>query len=82
MASQIGELKSKQLLEAGCGTGNLAALLTKEGALVKGIDLDEPMVTRAREKHFSLPGVSFKVLNILHLTEAFPLGFFDGVVSF
>jgi SAM-dependent methyltransferase len=78
----MDHLKEGRLLEAGCGTGNLAAQLVRNGARVEGIDLDSEMVELAIDKYRSLSGVSFQALNILNLTSVFPIGFFDGVVSF
>lgn len=37
------------VLEVGCGTGALAALMTKRGARVMGIDISENMLTAARK---------------------------------
>ncbi len=82
IASRMDDLKEVRLLEAGCGTGNLAAQLVTNGARVEGIDLDPEMVELAIDKHRSLKEVSFQALNILNLTTVFPTGFFDGVVSF
>ena len=40
----------QQVLEIGCGTGTLAALMAERGARVYGIDISEPMLNEARER--------------------------------
>ncbi len=42
--------KSKTILDIGCGTGRHAIELTKRGYKVKGVDLSESQLQRAREK--------------------------------
>jgi len=50
------------VLEIGCGTGSLAALMVERGARVVGIDVSEPMLAMARE---SAPEAEF-----VHMTAA------------
>lgn len=47
--------KSQSILELGCGTGNHAILLAKEGYSIHGIDLSEEMLQQARDR---LSGIS------------------------
>ncbi len=82
ITSKMGGIKDKHLLEAGCGTGNLAALLVAEGARVDGIDLDEEMVKMAREKYRNLSGVAFRQGNILKISELYVTEILDGIISF
>jgi SAM-dependent methyltransferase len=42
--------QAKSILELGCGTGNHAMLLAKEGYSVHGIDLSEEMLQQARDR--------------------------------
>ena len=47
--------QAKSILELGCGTGNHAMLLAKEGYSVHGIDLSEEMLQQARDRLSNLP---------------------------
>lgn len=42
--------KAQSILEFGCGTGNHAMLLAKEGYSIHGIDLSEEMLQQARDR--------------------------------
>lgn len=79
---ELGGIDGKTILEAGCGTGNLAYLLAEKGASVTGIDLDREMVLKAEEKKSSNSSVVFENLNILRMNQRFSGRLFDGVVSF
>ncbi|WP_010663950.1 class I SAM-dependent methyltransferase [Marinilabilia salmonicolor] len=80
--SKMGGVRSKQILEAGCGTGNLALKLAEQKVLVEGIDLDPEMVSAAREKAGASENVRFTQMDILKLSEKWPPNTFDAVVSF
>ncbi len=45
----------QSILELGCGTGNHAMLLAKEGYSIHGIDLSEEMLQQARDRLSNLP---------------------------
>jgi len=45
-----------EILEIGCGTGTLAAMMTARGAHVVGIDISESMLAAARRKFYSHDG--------------------------
>lgn len=47
---QIGELAGRRILEVGCGGGALSVYLALQGANVKGIDVSEGMLARARAR--------------------------------
>lgn len=73
----LGELKGMKVLDAGAGTGNLAVLLSREGAEVIALDFSEEGLGKYLEKF-----PSGKTL--LHdLTEPLPFDSetFDAVVS-
>lgn len=65
------------VLEIGCGTGSLAALMTAKGARITGIDVAEPMLGVARK---AVPNAE-----LLHMTateiERLGTGRFDRIVS-
>ena len=79
---EAGMLTAKRILEAGCGTGNLARMLAGKGALVEGIDLDGEMIAGARENSGDLYSLHFRQLDILKIDEVWSPDYFHGVVSF
>lgn len=46
--SLLGNVKSKKILDYGCGSGIYARLLTQKGAIVKGFDISKEMLKIAR----------------------------------
>ena len=50
----LGDIRGKRVLDAGCGTGTLAAEAARRGALVTGVDADENMLAAAHEKFSGL----------------------------
>lgn len=70
-----------QLLDIGCGTGNLAISLAKEGLSVKAIDMDESMIHVAKQKNQD-NNPSFRVMNMLNIASEFKFEQFDGILCF
>ncbi len=66
----------KRILDAGCGSGLIAARLIEDGYAVWGIDFAEPMIRQARER---CGPDQFAVGDIEHIP--FPDNTFDLVVS-
>ncbi|BCJ86317.1 methyltransferase domain-containing protein [Effusibacillus dendaii] len=65
----------EQILDVGCGTGDLSAEVKKRGAVPVGIDLSEKMIEQARSKY---PSIRFEVAN----AETFRIeSTFDAVFS-
>ncbi len=58
--------EGEQILDLGCGTGDLSYELAKRGAHVVGVDQSEAMIEEAKRKY---PKLTFKVEDILHLKE-------------
>ena len=58
--------KGEKVLDVGCGTGDLTAMIAASGAIVKGIDLSEEMIGQAIEK---FPEISFQVFE--HFRRSF-----------
>ncbi|WP_025688321.1 class I SAM-dependent methyltransferase [Paenibacillus zanthoxyli] len=59
--SLIGLLRPQQgerIIDWGCGTGDLAAAIADQGAIVTGIDASQEMIQAARAKY---PDLSFKL---------------------
>ena len=50
MLAMAGEISGKRVLDVGCAAGALSELLVGRGASVLGIDLNERLVKRARER--------------------------------
>lgn len=57
--------QGEEILDIGCGTGDLAHSLTELGATVTGIDQSENMIKQAQEKY---PAISFQVANANELS--------------
>jgi SAM-dependent methyltransferase len=74
-AVQAGLPYGSKILDAGCGPGEMAAMLMQRGYEVWGIDIAEPMVRHARERCRSN---RFRVGDIERIP--FPDSTFDGVV--
>ena len=72
---KYSELENKKILEIGCGTGRISALLSKETNLLVAIDPDENAIQKAKA---NIPGVDFKVGSGEKLN--FSDNFFDGVI--
>ena len=48
MLEILGNVKGKNILDFGCGTGIYAKLLTKKGANVKGFDISKYAIDNAK----------------------------------
>ncbi|MGG7163305.1 class I SAM-dependent methyltransferase [Clostridium ihumii] len=60
------------ILDVACGSGEYTIGLSKEGYKVNGIDLDEKMIEKAKEKSRTENElVEFKVGNILNLSKSY-----------
>jgi 2-polyprenyl-3-methyl-5-hydroxy-6-metoxy-1,4-benzoquinol methylase len=70
--------RDARLLDAGCGSGQLAIAFAERGALVTGIDLSAEMISRARD-HASERGVEieWRTGDVTHLAD--PLAVFDAI---
>ncbi len=65
----------EKILDAGCGTGDLTAMIASSGAIVEGIDLSTEMIHQAKEK---FPELDFMVASI---TEYENPEFYDAIFS-
>jgi SAM-dependent methyltransferase len=74
----LREAQVETVLELGCGTGNDAARLAREGHVVIALDLSSEAIEQARAKFGA--SVSFLVSDIA-LPLPFPAGSFDAVMS-
>jgi ubiquinone/menaquinone biosynthesis C-methylase UbiE len=72
------------VLEIGCGTGTLTAMIAKRGAKVTAIDASPPMLAEAKERILNenlKDTVSLKHMDAALIGERFPPGSFDLIVS-
>jgi SAM-dependent methyltransferase len=74
----LGNAGARTILELGCGTGNDAARLAREGMTVTAIDLSAEAIVQARAKFGTL--VRFMVADMT-VGLPFPAGSFDAVMS-
>lgn len=75
----LGNLKGKQILDAGCGEGSFAHALATRGAAVTGVDASSELLRIANDAHRA-PTLSFREAD-LRAPLPFPHGAFDTVVS-
>lgn len=68
--------KNPKVLDAGCGAGVAAAVMSYTGAEVVAVDISKKLVSEAKKRYFNL---NFQVGNFL--TLEFPDESFDGVWS-
>lgn len=73
-----------RVLEVGCGTGTLTALMAKQGAAVTGIDAS-PMMLAEAQKKIEAEGlterVTLKHMDATLIADRFPPASFDLIVS-
>jgi glycine/sarcosine N-methyltransferase len=79
--NEMGSLKGKTILDAGCGSGELAYALAQKGALIHAIDLNDALLTEAR-KNRSHVGIVYHKADMLHIDQLFGNSTFDGVICF
>lgn len=73
-----------RVLEVGCGTGTLAAMMAKQGATVAGIDASPTMLALARQKIAAndlAERVTLKHMDATLIADRFPPASFDLIVS-
>ena len=73
VAQLVGE--SKEVLDAGCGTGRMSRHLSDRGCHVQGIDLSPGMISMAHRDH---PDIATQVGTMTDLP--FPAARFDGIL--
>jgi trans-aconitate methyltransferase len=67
--------KGERILDAGCGIGSYTSHLARDGAMVSGLDLIEPLLEQAR---ISAPGCTFYAGDVLTWQAPAP---FDAVYA-
>ena len=76
----VPELKSRRVLEVGCGTGNISLELARRGAQVVGLDVSGPMLAAAQQKTRQ-QGFTLALIQGLAGALPFAEAGFDGVIS-
>jgi ubiquinone/menaquinone biosynthesis C-methylase UbiE len=79
---RVAELvRGPNVLDLGCGTGNLTIRLAHLGLSTVGVDLSPEMLALAKKK--TLPGTEVRFLEAgaVELIDHFPAGSFDTIVS-
>lgn len=81
VANKLNSLLGKHILDIGCASGELGFQLATNGADVIGIDLNEDLLSQAKEKkvHNKL---TFQQGNMLELEQDFSAEKFDSVLCF
>jgi SAM-dependent methyltransferase len=78
----IGDLRGKQVLDAGCGEGYNTRLLARLGASMTGVDVSERMIALATAEEVREPlGIRYSRASYADLST-FADASFDAVVSF
>ncbi len=58
------------ILDIGCGTGNMSALLAEKGFTVTGVDYSPSAISRAKKKHGEVDGkLQFKTIDICNQSD-------------
>ncbi|HTY77590.1 MAG TPA: class I SAM-dependent methyltransferase [Candidatus Bathyarchaeia archaeon] len=78
----LGDLRDRDVLDAGCGEGYNTRLLARAGARMTGVDISERMIALAAEEERAAPlGIRYVCTAYTRLGMFAP-GSFDAVVSF
>src|SRR5262244_1119228 len=78
----VGDLRDRDVLDAGCGEGYNTRLLARAGARMTGVDISERMIALAEDEERAAPlGIRYVCTPYTRL-EMFPAGSFDAVASF
>lgn len=77
----MGFLKGKKVLDAGCGTGELALFMARSGAIVDGVDISDGSLKYAREcaAKEGLKNITFTKKSLID--GKFPENTYDVIVS-
>jgi len=79
--SESGDLKGRNFLDIGCGSGELAFGLAHKGAFVTAIDLNDALLAEAKNNR-SHEKITYRKANMLHIARLFGRSKFDGVICF
>jgi SAM-dependent methyltransferase len=77
VAALLPSVPGSAVLDAGCGTGRVAIELARRGCSTVGIDVDDTLLARARDK---APRLAWVEADLAALADDVALGTFDAVV--
>lgn len=75
LVNLLSPIKNENILDVGCGTGDLSYQISESGAQVTGIDMSSNMVEQAKRKY---PALSFHVLNVYDINQ---IAKYDAIFS-
>ena len=79
---RVAELvRGSDVLDLGCGTGNLTIQLARRGLSVVGVDLSPEMLALAKRKAAAGTAPRLLQAGAVELIDHFPVGSFDTIVS-
>lgn len=81
MLDLLGDITGHRVLDAGCGTGYLARVLTDRGARVTGIDIGPNLITRARARDHQ-GTIDYRVADLSRPLPSTDTQAFDAVASY
>jgi ubiquinone/menaquinone biosynthesis C-methylase UbiE len=77
---KLGSVRSKTILDLGCGGGAVLNMLSKSAGKVCGVDHSEEMVSFARKKNRKADNAEIKCASVLDIP--YPEGDFNAVTAF
>jgi len=80
-ASYIDSENKNNILDIGCGTGNLLLSFSNSNSKLYGIDLDNEMLEIAKKKDIK-NSINFSYMNMLTINEKFDNNKFDTIICF
>jgi len=73
--------KNKDVMDAGCGTGDMCALIANAGAKsVLGVDFAESAIKEAQEK-YQAPNLEYSCINVDEITKTFDVIISNGTLE-
>lgn len=76
----LGEMKGKNVLDYGCGTGKFARRLDNLGAMVRGVDISAKAIDKAKDKYSR--NINYELITNSDISHIKPNTFDCAVVNF
>jgi ubiquinone/menaquinone biosynthesis C-methylase UbiE len=81
VVAKVNDVKNSDLLEIGCGTGNLTLPLAEHCKRIVGVDLDRDMLAQANSKMLKA-NIEFQEGNMLYIDKHFLENSKDSIICF